>query len=150
MHLSTLSTIKFCVFVFSVLQNFTATGSKEIMVDQGKAVILPMPPIKTLALDVTWQENNNTLSEDYFYSFTQNLSLVLLSVDKNIMGKEYRVKAEYVFTSFSTVSSPYILRVRGKCNYTFIIILPNKQIYFISGLMLIIKATCMDDLIFLT
>ncbi|PVD38929.1 hypothetical protein C0Q70_01554 [Pomacea canaliculata] len=120
----------------AVLQNFTATGSKEIMVDQGKAVILPMPPIKTLALDVTWQENNNTLSEDYFYSFTQNLSLVLLSVDKNIMGKEYRVKAEYVFTSFSTVSSPYILRVRDSNNPTNIapeVIVPPENTSTVKG-----------------
>ena len=82
--------------------------------DQGKFARLMLPNINTLVLDLTWEENNTTLpSEDIYHIITLDNDLILLSVDNNQNNKEYRVRADYFPTGFESVSSPYVLRVRG-------------------------------------
>ena len=82
--------------------------------EQGKFVHLRLPSISTLVLELTWEENNSTLSEeDIYHIITLNNDLVLLSVDNNQDSKEYRVRADYFLTGFESISSPYVLRVRG-------------------------------------
>ncbi|KAK7506394.1 hypothetical protein BaRGS_00002506 [Batillaria attramentaria] len=103
----------------AALRPFIQTGPREVSVDQGQAIVLPLPTIDTLALDLSWEQDNVTLPEiDIFHRITMNSSLVLLSVDKNQNGKEYRVKVEYFVTGFESLSSPYILRVRDASNPT--------------------------------
>lgn len=84
-------------------------------VEQGRAVILPLPAIPdTLTLEFSWEQNGQSLTNDIYHYKMLNNSLVVLSVDLNSNNKSYRAKAVQYSSNFQSTSSEYVLQIRGK------------------------------------
>lgn len=102
---------------------------QNLPVEQGKYVVLKLPPLNTrgFEFEITWEENNVPMSDESLnYQITLDNKLVFLSADMDLNNKAYSAVAAYT-PAIKIVSSPYYITVRSSNNPS--VILPEFVVY---------------------